>query len=219
MKLFITLALLASISSPVTAAGTSVYTSLGSSGLGVGIATPINATSNMRMEANVFSLSKDFMESDITYDSKFKGKNLSVLLDWHVVSSMPDLRLTTGLVFNNTKILGSGRTLTPGSYRYTFNGNSYAGSANEGVDVEGKFKKVSPYIGVGFVDRSKRSGFSTFGDVGVYYANPKMRITLTPGLAAVVAAEDVSAETATIQKHADRLKFYPVVRGGVQYTF
>lgn len=217
MKSFIFAALFAFASLSATAADVTGYASLGTKGIGAGIATPVTTTTNARVEFNAFNVSEEFTDSDITYEGKVKSKNFSVMYDWHLISAMPSLRATAGVVFNDTTITGSGHTATPSSY--TFNGTTYTTTTNEGVTVDGKFKKTAPYIGIGFGDMAKRKGFSFFSDIGAYYAKPKMNVTLTPGLAAVVAAADVAAETATLQESADNVKWYPVVRFGVQYKF
>lgn len=217
MKSFIFAALLAVASLSATAADVTGYASLGTQGVGAGIAMPVTASTNARIEFNSLNLSSDFKDSDVNYDAKIKNNSISVMYDWHMLSGMPSLRATTGVVFNNGSIRGSGTTATPGTF--TFNNQNYLAPAGEGVSIDGEFKKTAPYIGIGFGDMSKRDGFSFFGDIGAFYAKPTINVALTPGLAAVVAAADVAKETATLQDHADKVKWYPVLRFGLQYKF
>lgn len=217
MKAFYFVAALSALTVNAAAADYAAYGSLGTQGVGAGIVLPISPTTAARFEINSINVSSDFNESDVNYTAKVKNNSASALFDWHFAGGAPWLRATAGLVFNDGGFSGTGTPTTPGSY--TFNGTTYTVGTSESVTVDGEFRKVAPYLGIGFGRPVTTKGWGVFGDIGAFYAKPKMNVTLSPGLAAVVSATDLATETANLQEDADELKWYPVLRVGVRYAF
>lgn len=197
----------------------STYGSLGTQGVGTGVSIPVTGTSALRLELNGLSITRDFSEGSIDYDGKLKNNSVAALYDWHF-SPASSFRATAGLVFNDGGIQASGTSASGGSY--TIGDRTVSAAAGERVNVDAEFRKISPYIGIGWSKAAKEKGVSFFGDIGAFYAKPNARLSLTPALSAAVNAADPAAierETAKVQDRLDNLKWYPVLRVGVRYTF
>lgn len=195
------------------------YGSLGTQGIGAGVSVRLNESSALRLELNGLSVSKDFTEDSINYEGKLKNTSIAALYDWHF-SPDSTFRATAGLVFNDGGIEASGTSGVAGSY--TVGGTTVSAGAGERVDVNADFRKISPYLGIGWSRVAKEKGISVFGDIGAFYAKPNVRLSLSPTLGTVVNAADPNAverETEKIQDRFDKLKWYPVLRVGLKYTF
>jgi hypothetical protein len=212
VAIFSSLSVGATASEPTERGNFGNYTTIGTQGVGVGIAIPITPMINGRIEANKLDLSKDFSSGNVNYGTKIKNNSVAALIDYHMFSAMPSFRLTAGAFINDGGISGTGTTTS-----YNFNGASYTVGAGESATINAKFKTVAPYIGVGFGSMTK--GFSFFNDIGAFYAKPSVGLTLTPGLAAAVNPADLAAETAALQNDLNRIKWYPVIRIGISYVF
>jgi hypothetical protein len=203
----------------VLASDISTYGSLGTQGIGAGVSIPIAETSALRLELNGLNVSKDFTEDGSRYEGRLKNNSVSAMVDWHFSKSSP-FRATAGLVFNDGGIQASGTSSAAGTY--TVGDTTVSAGVGERIDVDADFRKISPYLGIGWSKTAKEKGFSFFGDIGAFYAKPEARLRLTPVLNAAVNAADPAAiqrETEKIQDRFDKLKWYPVLRVGVRYTF
>jgi hypothetical protein len=202
----------------VMASNISSYGSLGTQGIGAGVSIPMTDASALRLELNGLNVSKNFSEDGSDYDGRLKNNSVAAMVDWHFLEGS-SFRATAGLVFNDGGIHASGRS---SAGTYTVGGTTVSADAGERVDVDADFRKISPYLGIGWSKTTKEKGFSFFGDIGAFYAKPEARLRLTPVLNTAVNAADPSAierETDKIQDRFDKLKWYPVLRIGVRYTF
>ena len=82
-----------------------------------------------------------------------------------------------------------------------------------------KFKSVSPYLGLGWGHRPERGGFGFFGDLGVAYGKPTVTLNVSDGLRQAAGDANIAAEQATLQDKANKAKFFPVLRIGVDYQW
>lgn len=203
----------------VMASDISSYGSLGTQGIGAGVSIPMTEASALRLELNGLNVSKNFSEDGSDYDGRLKNNSVAAMVDWHFLEGS-SFRATAGLVFNDGGIQASGKSSAAGEY--SVGGTTVSAGAGERVDVDADFRKISPYLGIGWSKTTKEKGFSFFGDIGAFYAKPEARLRLTPVLNTAVNAADPSAierETDKIQDRFDKLKWYPVLRIGVRYTF
>jgi hypothetical protein len=212
--------LLSATSFGAFAADFSTYGSLGTQGVGAGVSIPVNERSAVRLEMNGISFDKDFAEDAIDYEGKIKNKSIGALFDWHVMPESP-FRITAGLVFNDGGLEATGTTTAGGSY--TLGGTTVSAGVGERIKAKADFNKISPYLGIGWSKTARNGkGFSFFGDVGAFYAKPDVSLELSPGLSSAVNAADpgaVERERDKVQDRADKLKWYPVLRVGIRYTF
>lgn len=216
---FFSLASFSAIASEEASSNISSYGSLGTQGIGAGVSIRLNETSALRLELNGLSVSKDFDEDGTQYEGKLKNTSIAALYDWHF-SPASSLRATAGLVFNDGGMHATGTSGVAGTY--TVGGTTVSAGAGERVDVNADFRKISPYVGIGWSKVAKEKGFSVFGDIGAFYAKPDVRLSLSPALGAAVNAADrnaVEREADKIQDRFDKLKWYPVLRIGFNYAF
>jgi hypothetical protein len=183
-----------------------VYTQLGTNGLGIGYAASVSDDFAARGQFNVFkqSFSGDVGDfgagSTLTVDLGLSSVQL--VGDWY--PSDGGFRVSGGVVFNNNKITINGTGATVGS------------ATNQTVNAEIKMSdSLSPYVGVGYSTRPKdASGFGFNFDLGVMFQNPKVTIT-----ASSASAADIAAQEATVLDAVNKLKTMPVFGIGVSYSF
>lgn len=184
-------------------AGT-LYTQIGSNGVGLGYAASVNKDWAVRGQYNTYKKSfsgdvGDFGSSSaLTMDISLNS--LQVVGDWY--PSDGGFRLSGGLVFNNNKI--------------TITGTGDVNGTSRVVDAELKMSDtVAPYIGLGYSTRPKDAkGFGFNFDLGVMFQKPKASLT-----AAGASQADIDAQTAKMQDAADKLKNMPVLGLGFSYSF
>jgi hypothetical protein len=198
-----------------------VTTDIGTTGFGVRLSVPVQENLNARIGFNYLNYSYSDNTRDVDYDLKLKLQSLEALLDWFPMQS--EFRISAGLVYNDNQVNATGRSNSNGNY--TFNGNTYNASNAGRIDGNIDFRKVAPYLGIGWgnaLATNKGWGFSS--DLGVLFqGSPNTSLTNSgctlPGGECGNLRRDVSAENARLRDEADSFKFYPVVRVGVSYKF
>jgi hypothetical protein len=184
-------------------AGT-LYTQIGSNGIGLGYAASVSKDWAVRGQYNTYKRSftgdvGDFGSSSVlTMDVSLDS--LQVVGDWYPGDG--GFRLSGGVVFNNNKV--------------TINGTGDVNGTSRAVNAELKMSDtVAPYIGLGYSTRPKDAkGFGFNFDLGVMFQKPKASLT-----AAGASQADIDAQTAKMQDAADKLKNMPVLGLGISYSF
>lgn len=185
-------------------AGT-LYTQIGTNGLGIGYAISVSEDFAVRGQYN--ALPKQSFTGDVgDFGSTSK---LTIDINWSSVQLLGDwypgdggFRLTGGVVFNNNKINISGTGEVNGTPAV--------------VDGEIKMSdSVAPYLGIGYATRPKTAkGFGFNYDLGVMFQNPKSTLNATGASQA-----DIDAQNAKVQDAINNLKVMPVFGIGVSYSF
>lgn len=183
-----------------------VYTQLGTNGLGVGYAASVSQDWAVRGQFNTFkqSFSGDVGDfgagSSLTLDLNLNS--VQVVGDWYPMDS--GFRLSGGVVFNNNKITLAG----------TGDVNSKPATVNAEIKMS---DSVSPYLGLGYSTKPKDAkGLGFNFDLGVMFQNPKATMTAT---GAGVTQADIDAQLAKVQDAIDKLKTMPVIGLGISYSF
>jgi len=184
-----------------------VYTQIGTNGLGVGYAASVSEDWAVRGQFNTLkqSFSGDIGDfgSGSSLDVKIDFNSLQLVGDWYPMGE--GFRVSGGAVFNNNKI--------------TVNGTGKVGSdtvTTHTVNAEIKMSEgVAPYLGIGYSTKPKvAKGLGFNFDLGVMFQNPKATLT-----APTAPAADVAAEQAQMQDAVDKLKYMPVLALGISYSF
>ena len=207
-KNFVLLWLVGCVSSTAALADVSgtLYTQLGTNGLGLGYAKSVSEDIALRGQVNSFSQGftgsvGDFGNNAQT-DVKISLKTVQLLADWYPTTS--GFRLTGGVVLNDNKITVAATNA------------SINGTAVDSASAEIKLSKsMSPYIGIGYATRpanAKGWGFNL--DVGVMVQDPSVTLT-----AAGVANADIEAQKTKVLDALSALKNMPVLGLGVSYFF
>jgi hypothetical protein len=192
---------------------------LGTTGLGVHLSVPVASSLNARFGVNAFNYSYSGNTSDVDYDFKMKLQTVEALMDWFPGGSQ--FRLSGGVFYNGNKVDATAKSNAGGSF--TFNGRTYTSADAGRVDGRIDFRKVAPYLGIGWgnsVAKSKGWGFST--DLGVLFqGSPRTSLSSTgcnlPDCSQLKA--DIAAENRKLEDEVSSFKAYPVIRVGISYKF
>jgi hypothetical protein len=226
MKFFvIAMSLIGGVSFTCAAqADAGVSVGIGSAGLGLHVSAPLSPALNARFGINGWNYSFNETSSNVNYDFKMKLQTFDALLDWFPMEGA--FRLTGGLAYNGTKINGVAKP--NGNSTYIFNGQTYTGTDVGPVNGTITFRKVAPYLGVGWGNPvAKDKGWGMSSDVGILFqgaATAKLTATCgatvntAPGGCATLQS-NVAAEQASLNDTMKSYKYYPVLRIAATYRF
>jgi hypothetical protein len=192
---------------------------LGSTGLGLHVATPLTQKLNGRIGVNVANTSYEGNTSDMDYDFKLKLKTVDALLDYHPFDGA--FRVTGGVVYNGNKIDARAK---PNRGTYTINNVAYSAGAVGDLSSKIDFRKAAPYLGIGWGNAVKEAGWSFGTDLGLMFqGTPKTQLAsnncTAVALLCAQLAKDVAAENLKLGEEVKDFKLYPVIRVGVSYRF
>jgi hypothetical protein len=200
----------------VPAHATEVYVPLGVPGLGIGIAQPLPG-GLFGLRADYMTLgqrNKDSAESGINYKGNYKLGRAALLADLFPFGG--GFRLTAGATFNDYTIAldaaGAGGTLTIGD-------RTYATTAADGLNVQVKFPRTAPYVGLGWGHQSA-DGWRFSADFGA--ALGKATLTATPR-GALAAQPDIQAnidkELVDLRDGVGKVQYIPQLSISIGYAF
>lgn len=184
-----------------------IYTQIGTNGVGIGYAASVAPDWAVRGQIN--ALPKTSFSGDV--GDFGSTSQMTIDINWSSVQLVGDwypgdggFRLSGGLVLNNNKITIAG----------TGNVNNKPATVNAEIKMS---DTVAPYVGIGYSTRPKAAkGFGFNYDLGVMFQNPKSTLTAT---GAGVTQADIDAQNAKVQEAIDKLKVSPVLGIGVSYAF
>jgi hypothetical protein len=209
------------------AAGIGISGDLGTTGVGIKLRAPVGPQFSARLGANAFNYSYTSSTVTTSYDADLRYRTIDALIDWHPMRN--SLRLTGGLVFNNSNIDLRARPSAAGVFR--FSGNTYPVSDIGEVEGTIDYRRVAPYLGIGWSnDRAgDKGGWSFTSDVGVMFlGRPDVTLNSTgchPGSSLSRTtlcnrlATDLPNERARVEEEVKDYRFYPVIRLGAMYRF
>jgi len=197
----------------------------GTSGLGVHLAYPVQTSVEGRLGANFFTADTSRDVNDMSYDIKLKLRTLDMLLDWYPMEG--SFRLTGGLILNGNKF--SGTAQADGNLNYTINGNVYNAAQAGVISGSGDYRSVAPYLGIGWdTSHAKQKGWGFNGDIGVMFqGNSNITLTNSGCTLGIVGGvnlcqnleNDLAAERVTLEDKANKLRYFPLLRAGLNYRF
>lgn len=211
------------------AAQTGVSAVFGTTGVGAQLHTPLAPQLSARLGANIFNYDYTSSTSDLNYDAEARLRTIDALLDWHPAAG--GFRITGGVIVNNNKVFLYGRPSASGSF--TFSGRTYSVSDIGTVDGVIRFRRLAPYLGVGWSSdgsaSSQQPGWSFTSDIGIMFQG-KPRASLNSsgcdlgrgllGNAICTQLErDIPNESARLEEEVDQYRYFPVVRIGATYRF
>jgi len=112
-------------------------------------------------------------------------------------------------------------TPVPGKNIIYINGNPYsltsAISANPSVDASIDFRKIAPYLGIGWGRTPKNTGLSFTSDIGILFqGTPNSNVTTN---ITGVTSTDITQANAQLQDSVKNYNIYPVISVGIGYSF
>jgi len=193
-------------------------------GLGVEAVFPMTQSVDARIGLNAFNFtlnkSSDASPGKIAtnYSGNFDLQSFQALADWHPWQS--SFRVSGGLVYNNNQFKMTA-TPVPGKNIIYINGNPYsltsAISANPSVDASIDFRKIAPYLGIGWGRTPKNTGLSFTSDIGILFqGTPNSNVTTN---ITGVTSTDITQANAQLQDSVKNYNIYPVISVGIGYSF
>lgn len=221
-KTYLVVALIAGFSCTANAidmGNVGVTASVGSTGLGLHASYPIASNLNARIGLNYLNYDRSGSTGDADYNFKMKLQTFDVMADYFPMEN--GFRATGGVVYNGNKINAD---MKPNNgTQYVINGTTYnaaqAGAINGSVD----FKKIAPYLGIGWGNAVKNKGWGFSADLGIMFqGSPKTNLTNTGCQAPVNCAElarGIAVEKTKLNDELNKFDAYPVLRVGASYRF
>jgi hypothetical protein len=165
---------------------------------------------SIRANANFLSLKRKLKSGDLNYDAKLKLRTIGLYGDFHPWHN--NVNLIVGLVHNNNKLTVTARQ----DNTVTISGRNYP--IGDIGDVSGKidFRKISPYLGLGYNSHTK---LATIGlEVGVLFqGRPRASITATGAAANREQMLDDVKRNAEERANKGFIRYYPVVGISVRF--
>ena len=172
------------------------------------------------------SLSNGVPVTDQKFNGKLRLMSEPLALDYYP-SAKSSFRISLGVLINQNRFKGSAPTNGLPNTTFDVNDHPYFQSGMPGgLELEVKQMALSPYLSIGgsfYLDKSRH--WSLSGELGVAYTgSPKVSLT-SPNydpnndVGPFPLSDSLKAEEESIQKDADKYKFYPIVKIGVSYSF
>jgi outer membrane protein W len=195
---------------PAAIASHSISLKAGTLGVGVDIEHMFNKKHALRFNINGLKVSKTKTLDDVKYDLDLKLLNAGLLYDYHPWEG--SFRLSVGVYYNGNKIEGSA---TPAS-NVTIGNTTYTPAQVGRIDAKIDFKKIAPYIGIGW-SSTETKGWHFTADIGVMYSGtPKVSLKTTSNL---VSQADIEQEIQNVKDDIKKYRWWPVLTIGIQKKF
>lgn len=185
---------------------------VGTLGLGVELVRSFSHRLEGRIGVNTFSQSYSDTSGGVDYKGDLDLQTLSLLADWRPYSS--GFHMTVGAAVNNNEISAQGtQTGTATVGNRTFTGNA-------SFDTTIKFDDISPYLGLGYRQKTSMKGLSFTAEAGVLFqSDPEVKLDIVAPTSSGVTQADVDAERQQIQNDVSGLEHWPVFSIGFMYKF
>jgi hypothetical protein len=218
--LFLTMAGFLLAAGNASSADFGLYGTVGTVGLGGGVAVDLNKNIGFRLGYTTYSYDVDEVEdSDLTFNGEADLGGLQAMVDWYPFGG--GFHISAGLMDS----VDLNATAVPVGDSYVIDGEEYdaddIGDARGSVDCG----STAPYLGLGFGRALSADGhFSFVFDMGlIFTGEPDVSLNVTCAAANADfcndLAADVAAEEAAMQEDANDLKYWPLLSFGLSYKF
>jgi hypothetical protein len=201
------------------ASPTRVYTSVGTQGLGVGVAKSLNSSLDLRVGVSVLNFNQSTSGESLSADVGLKLQNLGLYADYFPFESS-GFRLTGGVQMGNNKVDITGK---PGKDGIKVGGIDYPVGSNDSITGKLDMGSTAPYLGIGYSQHGPtKTGFSLNFDLGVRIG--KANVTLNRNGFSNVPDQnkfdsDLKVEETKLRDDLSILKTYPVIATGMSYRW
>ena len=193
-----------------------MYGTVGTEGLGYGVGVGITRNIGARADINGLALSHSFTAGEVRYNGKARFVHGGIYADFFPAPASFPIRLSAGVLVGNDRVDLVGHAMQD---VYVYRGVAYP-TAGQSVNGRIKLPTVRPYLGIGFGHTPDATpGWSMSFDAGVAYGKPTVELDVPPLITAVVGQATVDDQRQQLQDKANRLKFYPIVKLGVTYSW
>ena len=164
---------------------------------------------------NFYNMDFNSSKSGIRYNADFKFRSGNLFLDFYPVG-MP-MRFSAGLVYDKNKI-GISAIDQPS---FTVGGQTYTSADVGTLSGSIRFKRPTPYVGMGFGNPYTGLKIGITLEVGAYLMDPEARLNSTGGVLSndPLFLTELEAERKQLQKTVGKLPIWPVIGLTGTYRF
>lgn len=194
---------------------------VGTTGPGISASWRFMDQLGVRAGLNYLTYDRNGTIKDVNYDANLRLASEPLTLDWYPWDTR-SFHVSAGIALNETRITGVGDT-TSGTV--TLNGHTYNPGQLGTLNLRIKQQLVNPYLSIGgnFFYFDHAHHWALDGELGAMYTGkPSVSLTHSGGNGTVPQSQinaDLAAEQEKLQKFANDLKFWPVLKIGVNYSF
>jgi hypothetical protein len=210
------LARLRFVSSPLAAGDFTLSPQIGTLGYGAGVGFRIARIAGVRLIGNSGSYSRNLHKENIKYSGTLHLQNFGGLVDLYPTGGR--FRLTGGALSNRDHI----SLISDPTNVITIDGVQYSSAIVGYVTGDVTFKRIAPYIGLGWGAASGSRWSLTLDAGAIQQGSPKFSVTPHPTIPQLVPASfyvDLERERAKTENDLRNYRWYPVVTIGVAWSF
>ncbi len=184
-------------------------------GLGAEVGYRINDYVGVRGGVNAFSFSRTLDIEDITYDGDLTLKSFGAMADLYPFRG--GFHVTGGLRLNYNE---ADLTGTPSGAFYNVNGTNYPTAAVGRLEGEVDFRRVAPYLGLGWKGSLFSPNLHVGADLGVMFqGKADVSLRATNATVGALLASDIEQARQDIEDEVEDYRFYPVLSVSIGYRF
>ncbi len=208
------LALTAALCGAAAQAGTA-YVQAGLPGVGLGYAQPWSDVVNLRADyMTLGSHTQNGQQEGIDYQGQVKLSRLGLFADYFPMGN--GFRVTGGMTLNDATFKLRSHFVDGGTV--TVGGATALVSSADYFNVDVKFPKATPYLGMGWGLNPGGQGWGLIGDVGVSLGRATVAID-TNLTSRGVSQADIDKETQSLRDGVGKIRMLPQATLGVSYRY
>jgi len=204
-------------------------------GIGVGVATTLSSSLNVRAAGNFFGYSLSGINSGVDYKGSLGFRSIQASIDWFPWHK--SFHVSPGVLFYNQNHVTVHGGVEAGQ-SFSVNGATYYSGSADPVTLYGNvaFLHISPMLTAGWgnwLPRKRERHFSFPIELGfAYVGEPPLTLTFTGVVCDTPAdvncrsidsdptvQQNIDAERKKYQNDLHYLRFYPILSTGVTYRF
>ncbi|MBV8436444.1 MAG: hypothetical protein JOY95_02910 [Silvibacterium sp.] len=204
-------------------------------GLGIGAATTVSRSLNLRAAGNFFGYSLSGINSGVKYQGSLGFQSVQTSVDWFPWHR--SFHVSPGVLFYNQNHITVHGGVAAGQ-SFTVNGANYYSAAADPVTLYGSvaFRRTSPMLTAGWgnwLPRGREKHFSFPFEVGfAYVGDPPLTLNFTGVVCDTPAQvncrsidsdptvqQNIDAQRKKYQNDLAYVRFYPILSSGVAYKF
>lgn len=194
-----------------------LYSIVGTTGLGLGVAKEMKNGLILRAELTDLNKSYQTSQDGIDYKGKIELASTALYADWHPFDSV--FHISTGL---NIKPTNVSLAATSKNGLISLNGQAYPLSGSQGLNANISFPTFMPYLGLGwgFDHVASYTGFRFNTDLGFDFGKMNANLSPTPGLTNLPGFNDnLNAQSQKLNASVSGIRYFPIVKFQLGYAY